>query len=99
MASPKDTCTAVTSRPICGNSGNTPLFCFKKLVSITVKDTTRPPMSCISGCECLSMDEGKGKSLPYCRDTQIVCGYRGDTPLYCFALPTTDYDKTDRPHE
>lgn len=89
---------------VCGGDAKNEKYCFEKpaipapvvpqiIVTgyhvLTTTPTTIAPQKCASGCTCLSMDEGKGKKLPYCSGKQMTCGYSGGTPLYCFDLTTT----------
>lgn len=56
---------------------------------VTTTPTPVPPQKCAAGCTCLSTADGKGKGLAYCGGKQVLCGYSGTAPLYCFAFPAT----------
>jgi hypothetical protein len=78
-----------------------PLIFSARTYATTIKptiETTEPPLaasSCPFGCTCLSTAVGKGRGLSYCSGRQTQCGNENDnTPLYCFALPSTTTTRT-----
>lgn len=97
-----------SQQKICGNdTKNNNRYCFEKPVTstgaqliitgykiATTAPTTVVPQKCVSGCTCLSMADGKGKGFLYCSGKEVVCGYNGDTPLYCFTVTTPATTRT-----
>ena len=82
-----------------GDNDGTTKYCFEKpatklpsdivtTYSLVSPATTVPPQKCVSGCTCLSIVDGKGKGFSTCGKTPVVCGYKGDTPMYCFTVTT-----------
>ena len=48
------------------------------------------PVKCSSSCSCYTLEEGKEKGYPLCRDTTNPCRYEKGRALYCHQVPVTE---------